>query len=677
MMEVVGSTTKGLRNLRGKVFHVIAGDDHLLRFRVQDDGQLSLDRQFRSLNLDDLVAVPRKIVNMPRRMLEAGKEAGELVREVGQAAKDRGRRKWRKVVTGDPEKRIRDHMKEVPQVKMMDKLSFTFGVLSICGLEWLALRHGELFPFAYYFIMSVLIGLRFYLYKQEKYELFMLDFCYFMNISVMVQTAFFPDWMLWFKANYVMTLGPLMVAIIIWKNSLVFHSLDKLTSFYLHALPPLTMHLYRFGLMKNVVIHVDDTMSFTEAFVVPLGLYFSWQIGYSLIMEGVLASTLQADEDIVNSLRYLAKDKKNGFRNLIIAILESAGVKGKDEVFDPDTLKTKIVFVVSQLVYTVVTILPTPFLYRSYYLSLAYFLFVFGWGTWNGASYYIEVFSERYKLKFIVKEEETADNELSSETDDDDESRDQSFEEALDQLDQDEHSELCQTILQIIKDADESAEAEAEADTDIDQETGEKILNLETEIPADLTKLDELVNEAKAEGYIQTPTNREENDQNDHLEKDSQTKESATKGDRIPDAKEGDNLGHCLREDDILTHGLKEGDNLTHGLTDPQDNRNHDLSKIDKLLKEAAADRAKSERIPDAKEGDNLGHCLMEGDILTHSLKEGDNLTDPQDNRKHDLSKIDKLLKEAAAERSTSSSESTGTQETLDSEQSWDDLSHP
>ena len=68
------------------------------------------------MNLDDLVAVPRKIVNMPRRMLEAGKEAGELVREVGQAAKDRGRRKWRKVVTGDPEKRIRDHMKEVPQV---------------------------------------------------------------------------------------------------------------------------------------------------------------------------------------------------------------------------------------------------------------------------------------------------------------------------------------------------------------------------------------------------------------------------------------------------------------------------------------------------------------------------------------------------------------------------------
>ena len=28
----------------------------------------------------------------------------------------RARRKWRKVVTGDPNKRIRDHMREVPQV---------------------------------------------------------------------------------------------------------------------------------------------------------------------------------------------------------------------------------------------------------------------------------------------------------------------------------------------------------------------------------------------------------------------------------------------------------------------------------------------------------------------------------------------------------------------------------
>ena len=32
-------------------------------------------------------------------------------------ATDKSKRKWRKVVTGDPDKRIRDHLKETPQVR--------------------------------------------------------------------------------------------------------------------------------------------------------------------------------------------------------------------------------------------------------------------------------------------------------------------------------------------------------------------------------------------------------------------------------------------------------------------------------------------------------------------------------------------------------------------------------
>ena len=38
-----------------------------------------------------------------------------------------------------------------------------------------------------------------------------------------------------FKANYMLAMGPLMTAIMVWKNSLVFHSLDKLTSMYSDA----------------------------------------------------------------------------------------------------------------------------------------------------------------------------------------------------------------------------------------------------------------------------------------------------------------------------------------------------------------------------------------------------------------------------------------------------------
>ena len=126
-------------------------------------------------------------------------------------------RRWRKAVTGDPNKRIRDHMKEVPQVKMIDKLSFTFGVLCICGSEWLALRHADWFPLYYATIMTTLLLWRLITYTKDKFQLFMLgesltviglivtffslDFCYFVNLSVVLQTFFFMSNINWFKVS--------------------------------------------------------------------------------------------------------------------------------------------------------------------------------------------------------------------------------------------------------------------------------------------------------------------------------------------------------------------------------------------------------------------------------------------------------------------------------------------
>ena len=37
--------------------------------------------------------------------------------------------------------------------------------------------------------------------------------------------------------------GPIAIAILAWQNSMVFHSLDKMTSFYIHIMPPLTCYM--------------------------------------------------------------------------------------------------------------------------------------------------------------------------------------------------------------------------------------------------------------------------------------------------------------------------------------------------------------------------------------------------------------------------------------------------
>ena len=52
--------------------------------------------------------------------------------------------------------------------------------------------------------------------------------------------------------------------------------------------------------------------------------------------------------------------------------LRSKGFLGEGEFLDPATLKCKLMFVMIQLAYTVITILHVPMLYYSYTLSCVY-----------------------------------------------------------------------------------------------------------------------------------------------------------------------------------------------------------------------------------------------------------------------------------------------------------------
>ena len=163
------------------------------------------------------------------------------------------------------------------------------------------------------------------------------------------------------KANYVLCMGPLMFAIIIWKNSLVFHSLDKLTSFFLHFFPPLHLHLFRctkpsvlpliylylffifissrasnhpftrlssflelfllsWGLIPCKAIEREDSLSLHEGLLLPMLLYAIWQVQcfpphthtipillcqvvYLVITEGLLHKAMEEDSSLVTSMR--------------------------------------------------------------------------------------------------------------------------------------------------------------------------------------------------------------------------------------------------------------------------------------------------------------------------------------------------------------------------------------
>ena len=84
---------------------------------------------------------------------------------------------------------------------------------------------------------------------------------------------------------------------------------------------------------------------------------------------------------------------------LVTKIMRRVGVMGEQEVFQAETLKTKMIFIIAQLVYTVITIVPVPFLFSSYFLSVLYISAIYGWTMWRGSRLYYQDFQDRYQLR--------------------------------------------------------------------------------------------------------------------------------------------------------------------------------------------------------------------------------------------------------------------------------------
>lgn len=71
---------------------------------------------------------------------------------------------------------------------------------------------------------------RWYNYHKIGFHYFLADLCYFVNFLMILSIWFFPQSKRLFISTYCLAFGNNAVAIAMWRNSLVFHSLDKVTS---------------------------------------------------------------------------------------------------------------------------------------------------------------------------------------------------------------------------------------------------------------------------------------------------------------------------------------------------------------------------------------------------------------------------------------------------------------
>lgn len=196
-------------------------------------------------DLLDNFALPRQLEKWQSTLAvqkEKVKRQREKLKSTGMNAKDRVVEQWRRrLPTPDEQlekyrKRMRISVERLGArwnatlaVTFREKVSFIAGVFNIFISGYLVGGIPEYFYYWYTAQVAYFMPIRAYTYHRQGYHYFLADLCYFVNALLLLSIWVFPQSKRLFISTYCLANGNNAVAIAMWRNSMVFHSLDKTT----------------------------------------------------------------------------------------------------------------------------------------------------------------------------------------------------------------------------------------------------------------------------------------------------------------------------------------------------------------------------------------------------------------------------------------------------------------
>lgn len=281
--------------------------------------------------------------------------------------------------------------------RLRDKITFAISVCSICITTLLTFRFPQWIPLYYTIHFLCLITYRVWVYKSKQWHYFFFDLCYFVNALILLYLWVFPSSTLLFSVIFTLTNGPVIWAIVTWRNSLVFHSIDKVTSVFIHLFPALVIYVLRWlpelHTRPEIALVLQDTHYSAVSDLPTMGWWYTinvstvsfliWQISY------VLFVIIGRGEKI-----------KSGARTASYSTLLTENEKSKSFILDLACIfgvKYKLyMFLLWQFLYSLGTCALTYFYYQSFLLHTICIAVMFIMSVWNGATYYIDAFSNRH-----------------------------------------------------------------------------------------------------------------------------------------------------------------------------------------------------------------------------------------------------------------------------------------
>jgi len=196
-------------------------------------------------DLLDNLALPARLEKWQTKIsvhTERVRRQREKIKSTTFNAKDRVVEEWRRRLPPPDEqldkyrKRMRESVdrlgsqwNDIKAVTAREKLSFIVGVLNIFISGYLIGAHPDLFYYWFTAQLCYFMPIRWYTYHKRGYHYFLADMCYFVNLLLILTIWVAPQSKRLFISTYCLAYGNNAVAIAMWRNSMVFHSLDKVT----------------------------------------------------------------------------------------------------------------------------------------------------------------------------------------------------------------------------------------------------------------------------------------------------------------------------------------------------------------------------------------------------------------------------------------------------------------
>lgn len=362
-------------------------------------------------DLLDNLALPQRLEKWQNKIsaqTERVRRQREKLRFSSFNAKDRVVEEWRRRLPPPDEQlekyrkrmrvsvdRLGTRWNDTKAVTAREKLSFIAGVLNIFISGYLIGALPELFYYWFTAQLCYFMPIRYYSYQRMGYHYFLADLCYFVNFLLLLSIWVAPQSKRLFISTYCLAYGNNAVAIAMWRNSMVFHSLDKITSLFIHLMPPVTLHCLvhltpasfqkaRFPAVYAIRYSPPESPEHYSLWAMMIWAtvpYAVWQLSYHFLI------TVRRREKIAagrpTSFTWLRKSySKSWIGRLVLSLPE--------HLHEP-------AFMLVQYIYALGTMLPCPLWFWYRWPSAGFLSAVFVWSIYNGATYYIDVFGKRFQ----------------------------------------------------------------------------------------------------------------------------------------------------------------------------------------------------------------------------------------------------------------------------------------